>query len=506
MARCHSWTEHCVWAFTALLLRASVTALAKQQGFTAVSDDDFARVVIAQSFAYDPRWDASGSSWLPFPFWLTGTMMWLTSGTWEVAQSLAWVTSLGSVLLFLFSTWAVGLRGFWWGLSGCLFATLPHAVWLGAAVVPEGYTAVLALAGLCLATGKLRERLLSAGCLLAATLSRYETWPVAVVVAVFHASGLLRTQTQVRSRVWTNGILVGLCVAGPMSWLAHGAVNHGSALFFVKRVADYRTALGASPEVWWAVFSNYPRALLVEEPWLLGCAIAVVLWTMGSRRTVNPLATPNPTPRLLLVGALAQLAFLLWGDLNNGAPTHHPERAVLMCWLVGLVLVAHRGQTYLAVRRGTAVRLWGIRWFAVVAASAVMAAFGVWRQPSKQFVDRRQELTLGRQFRERLNDDRRLFVETAGYGYTAVSVGTEQPWLVDGYNPADPRNHRDGQDGAARLSEEQLRRRRVAYLALPAGRASTVAPWASPLGRSGPFEIFGTQWSVTPENSDPAPD
>jgi hypothetical protein len=104
-----------------------------------------------------------------------------------------------------------------------------------------------------------------------------------------------------------------------------------------------------------------------------------------------------------------------------------------------------------------------------------------------------------------LHDSARLFVETAGYGYTAVSVATEHPWWVEGYNPADPRNRPEGPSDATRMARD-LRRRQVAYLALPEGRSSTVAPWATLVRRSGPFEIFRTQWSVAPENSDPARD
>ncbi len=41
-------------------------------GFRAVSEDDYARIVIAQRFAAAPRLDPSGTRWLPLPFWLYG--------------------------------------------------------------------------------------------------------------------------------------------------------------------------------------------------------------------------------------------------------------------------------------------------------------------------------------------------------------------------------------------------------------------------------------------------
>ena len=41
----------------------------------AVSDDDYARVVIAEQWAHAPKLDPSGTSWLPLPLWLNGSAM-----------------------------------------------------------------------------------------------------------------------------------------------------------------------------------------------------------------------------------------------------------------------------------------------------------------------------------------------------------------------------------------------------------------------------------------------
>src|SRR5438270_1048797 len=56
-------------------------------GFDHVSDDDFARVTIAQSFAHAPKLDPSGTSWLPFPFWSLGLAMMLLGRSLEVARA-----------------------------------------------------------------------------------------------------------------------------------------------------------------------------------------------------------------------------------------------------------------------------------------------------------------------------------------------------------------------------------------------------------------------------------
>ncbi|MDB4941233.1 MAG: hypothetical protein JWP97_767, partial [Labilithrix sp.] len=51
---------------------AAACGAALALGFDHVSDDDFARVTIAQTFARRPHLDPSGTSWLPFPFWALG--------------------------------------------------------------------------------------------------------------------------------------------------------------------------------------------------------------------------------------------------------------------------------------------------------------------------------------------------------------------------------------------------------------------------------------------------
>ena len=56
-------------------LYALACVLARAAGFDHVSDDDFSRVAIAQTFAHAPRLDPSGTSWLPFPFWVLGGAM-----------------------------------------------------------------------------------------------------------------------------------------------------------------------------------------------------------------------------------------------------------------------------------------------------------------------------------------------------------------------------------------------------------------------------------------------
>lgn len=532
MTNTKPWLQYCTWAALALVLRAAAMGLAKCTGFVAISDDDYARVAIAQSFAFEPRWDASGSSWLPLPFWLTGGVMRLSTTAWHTAEVLAWVTSCCSVLLFMWCAHAVGLRRFCWGSSGCLFAVLPHAVWLGTAVVPEGYAAVLALAGVCTYYAPLPHRVFGVLCLLLATLSRYEAWPVAFTVAAAYAWRAIRqseppqtskppqtsepTQATEPAKTAIDGpevarggrlvnvALAGLCVAGPLGWMVHGLLTHGDGLFFVKRVVDYRAALGVSPKTWLAVLSNYPAALATCEPVLTVLALvsgALAYARLRTRRA--PIVQDRVVHhRPLLLGAAALgLVFLIWGDVSDGAPTHHPERALLTIWLLVLLISLRSLQT--ATLRTDDQRLSAV-WFGCGLTLCAAAGSGLWWSlPSKHFTDRSAEVALGERLAGELDPSRRLFVETEGYEYLAVSVGTGRPWLVDGYNRHDPRQSTSGppwSDGAA--LDAYFRQRNVRWLVVPEFRAKALGGLATEHGAFGSSKIFRTTSSLSTENSE----
>src|SRR5438105_1305993 len=80
------------WAIDAAIivaLKVVVGIVVLRLGFTHVSDDDYARVVIAQKFAHAPSVDPSGTSWLPLPFWMNGAAMMMFGRSLEVARAVA---------------------------------------------------------------------------------------------------------------------------------------------------------------------------------------------------------------------------------------------------------------------------------------------------------------------------------------------------------------------------------------------------------------------------------
>jgi hypothetical protein len=108
-----------------------------------------------------------------------------------------------------------------------------------------------------------------------------------------------------------------------MAWNLHA---HGSALHFVTRVTAFRQAVGAAAVPLADKVFGYPRALVEEAPVaaVLGVAGALALSSLAFR---TRWAWPGAT-------ALAVLVFLVWGDVHDGAPTHHAARALVAVWWV----------------------------------------------------------------------------------------------------------------------------------------------------------------------------
>lgn len=316
-------------------VHAAACAAVLALGFDHVSDDDFARVTIAQSFAHAPKLDPSGTSWLPFPFWALGGAMAAFGRSLAAARvtSVA-LASLAAALPYL----ALRMRGSTRtaALLAVAFATLsPWSLWLGASTVPESFTASFTAAGaiaLGAAAAKKDEaempwpaRVGFALAMLAACLSRYEPWPVAAVLAIVMAA---RAFTASDPRERGRGVLLAAIVAaGPLAWMAWNAHAHdGDPLHFFQRVARFKRALGEGTVDTLPALLLYPRLLLTRRPdVVLGAGAALVVGRLFAS-AAQPLRRRWTVP---LACAAAQLAFLAYGNVRDGAPAHHPERALL---------------------------------------------------------------------------------------------------------------------------------------------------------------------------------
>ncbi|MBN1608503.1 MAG: hypothetical protein JW940_17860 [Polyangiaceae bacterium] len=425
-----------------LLTRLGVSLVVLASGFRAVSDDDFARVVIAQGFAASPTLDPSGTSWLPMPFWWTGSAMMLFGSSLEVARFTALVTSaFGAVLLLVAARWlarsAVGaLVG---ALLGCL---VPYGSWLGVATVPDYVAAVLiVVAAASAATPQPRRRLVGALALFVATLCRYEAWPVAggwVLWTAWDAwraqppldrAGADRPGSRVRLLLLVAALVGG---AGPALWLLHGALQHGDAWFFVTRVADYQRSLGRDADLARSAVAGVPWALFSTEPELAVLALGSA-WAVWRLRPTYHHGFARP----MLLG-LALVVFLVAGLLRGAAPTHHPERALLGIWLMAALFV---GDSLVALWKCLDVTA---RWRL---AAYFTPVFGLaclsrdWLVRVDAFVDRSQEVSIGLVARS-LASDGRVLVDTPDYGFFAVMAALGAPERARPLDDRDPRHPR----------------------------------------------------------------
>ncbi|MGH7271135.1 MAG: hypothetical protein ACREJ3_11955, partial [Polyangiaceae bacterium] len=235
---------------------------------------------------------------------------------------------------------------------------LPWNAWLNVATLPDGWTAALIASAAIAVTAPARRgrpprsdvQLAAAIALLAASLSRYEAWPACAMFAMIMMLRAARTGGGLRSSAARRDVTCALiAAAGPALWLIWNAHAHGNALHFVARVTAYRRAIGAANIPLVDKLLGFPRALVREMP---GAAVLGLAGVAG-------LVAHAPLRRRWLSGAaiaLAVLIFLVLGDMADGAPTHHPARALCSIgWvLVGMGVDALTTMT--AILRGSSVR------------------------------------------------------------------------------------------------------------------------------------------------------
>ncbi len=203
-------------------------------GFSHVSDDDYARTVIAQQFALTPRLDPSTTSWLPLPFWLVGAVMATTARSLTTARAVAVALGAASVALPYVAMRAVEMRRWPAVLATSVAMALPWNAWLGVATVPEGWVGAL-LAAAVVSMANDRARPWAAVALLVASLSRYEAWPacaVCVLRCAWAALGRPADGRENRQNAKREMLWAAVAVAGPVLWMAWNARTHGSALHF----------------------------------------------------------------------------------------------------------------------------------------------------------------------------------------------------------------------------------------------------------------------------------
>ncbi|HVU00933.1 MAG TPA: hypothetical protein VHE30_04245 [Polyangiaceae bacterium] len=400
-----------------LAVKATVSLVVLATGFFAISDDDFSRTVIAMNFAHAPRFDPSGTSWLPAPFWISGTAMTAFGRSLEVARVVAFAEGLAFALLVRRGARAFGLERPVAAIAAVVATSVPTAARLSVSFQPEALTAGLVAFAAFASRSAPRPRAWAAAGLFVACLSRYEAWPAAATFAVL-------ATMDARSIDAGRSSLIGaaaLSVAGPILWILHGVAAHGDALFFLHRVAAYRAALGADQTPLKA-FTAVPLELLLAEPSLVVGAIVLHFRTEPARARYD-----RP---LLVLGSV--LGFLAVGAAIDGAPTHHPERALLSIY-VGLAVIGTNAAVRL-VREARVVRL-----IDSVVAMALAGLLLLRVGTPERFANRAEERAVGRTARNSLSSGDRLLVDTPDYGYFAVIASFGAPERAEPVELRDPR-------------------------------------------------------------------
>ncbi|MEI9948156.1 MAG: hypothetical protein WDO74_04065 [Pseudomonadota bacterium] len=456
--------------------RGLACVAAWRSGFRALSDDDYARISIAQRFAREPSFDPSGTSWLPAPFWAYGAAFRGFGSGLGVARTVAIVLALAATVLVYVAARVLGTSRIAAVVATVLSCMLvPYSAFLGVAALPElPCAALLLFSAATLASSDPLLRALGGGSLIIACLSRYEAWPIAAVCAAFCLWDALRQ----RRLVFLG--CAALALAGPALWLMLSHARHGDAWFFVGRVTAYRRALGASDASLWRRLAEYPWALVWNA---LGLCILFPIFAFMAPKTRQP---DGPRYARCGLALLALLAFLMLGSVRDGVPTHHAARVLLPLWFFGCVVAGRefaRRATDVAGRRRVAV--------VVAAITTIPLVEGMHLPSNEGFAERALELEAGNaaRFETKLG----LAIDTADYGYFAVQAGFGSPLgsgVLDDHDPRRPKLASASPFRSAEALEQALRAHNARFAVLTSAHAPLLAARCDELWRNTGFVLF----------------
>jgi len=377
-------------------------------------------------------------------------------------------------------------------------AVIPSAAVLGVATVPELPTAALAAVGVATAASRdARHRLLGGGALLLACLSRYEPWFIAAGFALLTLRdgwrGRLRPAPRGRHLSAAAAVVA---VAGPLLWMLHNAISHGDPLHFMARVSAYQRALGDTTDGIWsgavADLAAYPMQFVRQEPEImLGLAVLVGVRIHEARRAGVGLSAVVPSAArrtALLVGLM--IAGLSIATLGGGVPTHHIGRPLVVAWLLSAVFIGAELSRRARVSSPRTVAV-GLGLCAVVlAVGALVVRPRV--VPADPFVDRNEQIALGRAVAMAVPPDARVLLQVIDYGYFAVLAASGRPesFIID--RSVDPRH---GTRGSSFASAEALhiRLRQTCASFVVANRMARSAMAGSPIREVGRWGLWSAR-------------
>lgn len=460
-------------------VRGLACVAAWRAGFRALSDDDYARISIAQRFALEPHFDPSGTSWLPAPFWAYGAAFRAFGTGLGVARALAIALALAATVLVYIAARVLGTNRIAALVAAVLSCLLvPYSTLLGVAALPEVPCAALLLfSAATLAADAPLLRVLGGLALILASLSRYEAWPIAAVCALFCGWDAFRQRRAVYLAC------AGLALAGPLLWLVLGHFNHGDAWFFIGRVTAYKRALAGNDIPLWRRLVEYPWALILNAPGLCGLLPVAFFIARKPRETREASKTRYARCGFAL---LSMLVFLMLGSVRDGVPTHHAARVLLPLWFFGCVVGGQQ------ISRLVTDAASGLRVFIVVAAIASIPLYDRTALLSDEgFAERALELGVGHA--ARLATRHRVAIDTPDYGYFAVQAGFGSPAftsVLDDHDPRHPKAASASPFASSEALEQALREQQAQYAVLTTAHAPLLAARCDEVCRNRGFVLF----------------
>ena len=363
-----------------------------RQGFTHVSDDDYSRTTISELFAHAPRLDPSGTSWLPLPFWVEGSLLGLFGRSLAMSRAVSIV--LGASLLplpYAAMRWSRMPRTAAM-VAAIAVVGLPWNAWLSVATVPDGWVGALAAA----ATIGVLE--------IAAIGSRGQP--------VSSRSRYLGMRHGPHARWWRS-----LCSPSRSARVTCSAALGASPLRAGPSLVDglecprarecaslSRTRQPLSPR-----HRRLCTPAFAEASRVSARSLDRYAGNCGPRRgrpaRIRTVSRASPTMGASRIRRRSLVAFLVVGDVGDGAPTHHPARALAMTWWIfagaGIDVVATSLERLSRVRAG--LRTGALGAMGIVATTWGVALPTRWAQsPGRSaWDDRRPQVARGLELRAR---------------------------------------------------------------------------------------------------------
>jgi hypothetical protein len=454
------------WHLLAVVgFRLAVSVLVLGCGLTAITDDDYHRLVISLGFAEAPSLSLINGSWLPLPFLVYGGLFSLFGPSLVAAHTLGVLSGVLSTLALWDAARRMGGTMLQATLSVVVLTAVPQVAVHGAVTVPEFPAHAAAFWAVAVFFDRAAARtptLLACLAAMLATLCRYETWPIALVVALYAAR---------RGSAWQRVVGPLLAGSGIFLWLSYWYATTGNALGFAADLAPYRVALGQAgdPLLW--KLARFPVLALVTAP-ELALVTLVALW---KQRLPEVRAQVRSLLRHLGPSSLCLLLFLVVSDLRDTMATHHLERPLLFIiilrgciagfLLAGLLCTPARRRAFvvpalLAIPLGLVAR--------------PLVPHYTWYHP------RPEEVRLGRWLAERLPKEHRIAVEAPGYGHFAIVAGLGAPSRMTLLFEADARLKEPELDDDAWLKKLKARAGflQVRWVVVPSHREAALAHWA----------------------------